>query len=223
MDYNYKESIQKIHDLDWSKAQPARIIKQALFFAKEFPGTARECGKTYSGIPEFESFIAGELDTDNLQFADYNQKADHYLFLDHFYHGKHDRGIYPEISIGHDVCIDAMGRDKLSFKKEEIACKQYLHFIENMYGTNAYDDIMMATLVSREVSLKGIFQKILKAHDWDELGYGYYKYFLERHIELDSADGGHEELTSRLVDLEDYELWLGIFWDKRWRVYKTLL
>ncbi len=221
MDYNYKESIQKIHDLDWSKAQPARIIYQALCFAKEFSQTLRDCHKLYHGIPEFDSFYRGEIDTDNLQYADYDQKADHYIFLDHFYYGRYPWMNYPHIEVASERKESLDRQDKATDVKEQIALADYLRFMEQLKQFRV--DGIMATLVSREEALKGIFEKILKPYNWDLQGYGYYKYFLERHIQLDSTDEGHEALTSRLIDLEDYEEVLNKFWHLRWRVYKTLL
>lgn len=213
---NHKQSIEKIHGLDWSKAHPARIIELALFFAREFSESARRCMGTYQDIPEFQSFIAGELDTDNLQYAGYDRKEDHYSFLWHFYTGRFDNDKYPNIPVAE--CDQTAKSDLINLLKTKIAKEKYSAFFNKL----SHDE-QMATLVSREIELKDIFAKILKAHDWEQLGYGYYKYFLERHIELDSADGGHEELTSRLIDLEDYEEVLDKFWLLRWRVYKTLL
>ncbi|MBP7847763.1 hypothetical protein KA013_00885 [Patescibacteria group bacterium] len=232
MDYNYKESIQKIHDLDWSEVPPARIVYQALCFAKEFSTTLRECYKTYHAVPEFISFYKGEIDTGNLQYADYNQKADHYKFLDHFYYGRYSKMQYPYIDVGHATRESLARQDRATDLKEQIALSDYQILMEPLNSLRVDSmplnsllrgDSMMATLVSREESLKGIFEKILKSHKWDKEGYGYFAYFLRRHIDLDSADGGHEELTSRLIDLEDYEEVLNKFWLLRWRVYKTLL
>jgi len=215
---NYKESIQKIHDLDWSKANPARIIRIAIFFAKEFSDTARACKKLYARVSEFEDFISGELDTNNLQYAQYGITADHHEFLSTFFWNRYN--ILNETGMKRGSAVyDCLTEDnRLIYIREEIVRNKY-----EVYVGNLCDDEKMATLVSREVKLKGIFQKILNAFDWEMEGYGYYKYFLERHIELDSADGGHEELTSRLIDLEDYEEVLEKFWLLRWRVYKTLI
>jgi hypothetical protein len=42
--------------------------------------------------------------------------------------------------------------------------------------------------------LPDIFAEILKAPDWSADGLAAYKYYLKRHILLDSQPGGHAEL-----------------------------
>lgn len=74
------------------------------------------------------------------------------------------------------------------------------------------------TIFSREKELPGIFEEILAAHDWDALGFGFYRYYLERHIELDSGEGGHGELT------EGHELDQDVllhFYTNRYLFYKV--
>jgi hypothetical protein len=51
------------------------------------------------------------------------------------------------------------------------------------------------TVFSREEELTLIFEKIVAAHDWDTLGFGFYKYYLKQHILFDSGDSGHAHLT----------------------------
>lgn len=50
------------------------------------------------------------------------------------------------------------------------------------------------TVFSREQELPNIFERILNSHDWK--GLEFYKYYLEHHIQIDSQEGGHSDLTS---------------------------
>ena len=53
------------------------------------------------------------------------------------------------------------------------------------------------SIFSREEELSGIFKKVLQAKDWSAPGLSAFKFFLERHIALDSEEGGHHDLTKK--------------------------
>jgi hypothetical protein len=118
----------------------------------------------------------GELNTNNLQFGDYNTKADHWAFLKHF--------------------IDKY-RIEASDKTESAG--QYYR----RYCTTLSDNVRAASIFSREEELSGIFECILKAKDWSAPGLDAFRYYLETHISLDSNEGGHYELTSHFPIAED--------------------
>ncbi|MBP6256966.1 hypothetical protein KA405_04635 [Patescibacteria group bacterium] len=196
---SYKKSIQKINAINWSEISPEKIISVSLFFAKEFASTVRSCIPLYGINDSFQQFIVGEIDTDNLQYEDYNETADHWEFLDYF---------MQKYSLIEDV--DSWER-----------------FSYTSYVNVIYPSMQLLTLVSREKDLQGIFQNLLVAHDWNRLGFGFYKYFLERHLELDGNEGGHEDLMHELIDIEKLDKnqidCLDAFWKLRLDVYDSLL
>ncbi len=75
------------------------------------------------------------------------------------------------------------------------------------------------TIFSREHELPNIFEKILTAHNWNALGFGFYKYYLERHIELDGGEGGHANLVA---DFETDNKVLLKFYKARLELYQSL-
>ncbi len=82
------------------------------------------------------------------------------------------------------------------------------------------------TIISREQELPGIFQKILFAHDWDALGFGSYRYYLARHIQLDSQESGHGDLTTQFSQEHNFELSTEVldrFWSARFALYYEAL
>lgn len=95
------------------------------------------------------------------------------------------------------------------------ARKEYQDAVEAL-GDNK---VRAMTIFSREQELPDIFKNILAAHDWEALGLGFYKYYLERHMELDSQDGGHAELTK---GFELDEAVLEKFYQIRLDLYKAL-
>lgn len=199
----YQSYINQIRNIDWSRIDPLQIICVSLFFAKEFTQSVRACMPHYGHLPEFQQFIAGEIDTNNLSYEDYHATADHWQFLNHF--------LLKESPSEHI--------EKAYTSYEYVA---YTFFIDA-----AYTPMKLLTLVSRERELQGIFEKILHAHDWDVLGYGFYKYFLERHLELDGEEGGHEDMMSKVISLdsltEESQELLRIFWKLRAEIYMTLI
>lgn len=199
-----KQSINNIRNYDWKSAHPLSIIYITFFFAREFADTTRACVSTYGHIPAFQQFIAGEIDTDNLIYQDYNRTGDHWEFLAYFIQKIHPKN-------RQRVFLPEWMTDM------EKKCEIYADYI-GFYTTAE----KLATIISRERELHRIFEHILSAHDWDSLGYGFYKYFLERHIQLDSQEGGHEEITADLINLELHQDALTAFWYYRWRAYQSL-
>lgn len=222
-----KNYIEKIHEIKWSEISPFQIMFASLVFAKEFSQTARYFISDKPGFgstSQFREFIAGEIDTDNLVYDDYNRQGDHWEFLTHFMSKDNFRD---KLKKHHAV---TSGKLRNSFGLEEYgveiffddslttkAIDQYQNYIETLHGEHR-----MATLVSREKYLHGIFQKVLESHDWDTLGFGFFRYFLERHIELDSSENGHDNLMSQVLDLEKYDFYMITFWHFRWKIYATL-
>ncbi len=165
----YKKLVQKIANLDWAKANPGDIVLLSLCTAKEFASSLRFGFDLYPNDERFKEMASGELKTDNMVFEDYARKGDHWEFLDHF-----------------------VTKYKITPTKSTIpsAMENYVSAVE---GFSDADRAM--TVFSREEELTLIFEKIVAAHDWDSLGFGFYKYYLKQHILFDSGDNGHAHLT----------------------------
>ncbi len=210
---NYQSYVDQINQVDWSRIEPLRIIHVSLCFAKEFAQTVRSCIPQYHHLDQFQQFIVGEIDTDNLQYEGYTRTADHWQFLDYF--------LDKERSHANFISLQDLIAFNMNTALPLIQMSDYVRYCDSLE-----QEQKLLTLVSREKELQGIFQKILVAHDWGALRYGFYKYFLERHLELDGVEGGHEDLMKSLVDLDQLdpqqEIFLEQFWQKRLAVYQSL-
>lgn len=189
----YKDLVHQIADLPWEKASPADLVLLSLGTAKEFASSLREAARLYPEDPRLAEMISGELATDNMQFEDYTTPGDHWQYLDHF-----------------------VRKYSIEPSSENITntVREYTTSVETM----APEDRAM-TVFSREEELTLIFQKIVDAHDWDALGYGFYRHYLESHILFDSGDGGHHHLTEHFPLHEDV---LVRFYEIRLRLYSVL-
>ena len=72
------------------------------------------------------------------------------------------------------------------------------------------------TVFAREQRGIGEKSRVLPSHDWDALGLGYFRYYLERHVELDSQEGGHGSLVDQffvdpVVALRFYQIRLAVY------------
>ncbi len=187
----------EIKNLPWEKFKPKGIIQLSLETANEFAASLRCAEKVYPDNADLKKMIAEELKTDNLNYGGYSKKGDHWEFLFHFF----------EKASGYSDLSDV--------------CRLRNYSIETYHKkVSAFDNAQRAmTIFSRETELPGIFSKIIKAHDWDSLGLGFYKYYLERHIELDSQSGGHGDLTKGFEMDEDV---LFKFYTARRDLYRIL-
>lgn len=192
----YESVVEKIRQLPWEDYNPRKIIFISHGTAVEFAGSLRAALKVYPNNENLLAMAAGELNTDNLSFEDYQKRGDHWEFLYHFC-GKNK------------IHGDVVG------EKISTAVETYHHSI-SILGD---DSVRAMTIFSREQELPKIFKQILKAHDWEKLELGFFKYYLERHIELDSVDGGHGDLTKDFF-LGQGELFS--FYQIRLRLYESL-
>lgn len=162
----------------------------------EFAESLRCAITAYPQNQNLDEMAGGELKTNNLSFEDYSTYGDHWEFLNHFC-AKHGINV---VSVG-DKCFFAQ--------------KDYQRAVRSL-GDNK---VRAMTIFSREQELPDIFHKIVDAHDWDALGLGFFKYYLDRHIAIDSADGGHGDLTK---DFEMDEDILLKFYQIRLNLYRSL-
>ena len=189
----YKELVKKIADLDWKKASPGDIILLSRCTAKEFADSLRFGVTLYPDDTRLMEMVSGELKTDNMTFEDYVAKGDHWEFLEHFINKYTITPSKPEISP---------------------AMSDYVAFVESLPDTDR-----AMTVFSREEELTSIFRKIVNAHDWDSIGFGFYKYYLEQHILFDSGEGGHHHLTQHFPM---HEPTLDTFYQARLNLYQSL-
>ena len=190
---NHKEIVQQIANLDWSKATPSDIILLSHCTAKEFASSLRLGLKLYPNDEHLKEMANGELQTDNMSFDDYVKTGDHWEFLNHFISKHH---ITPT---------------KTSISDSMIG---YVNEIEKLS-----DSERAMTVFSREEELTLIFNKIIPAHDWVAIGFGFYKYYLEQHILFDSGDHGHAWLTKHFPM---HEPTLTNFYNIRLKLYQSL-
>lgn len=175
MQPKYKDKVRQIRHLPWSRYHPSSIALISLFSAKEFAASLRCALETYPNDPQLKQMAEGELQTNNLVYSDYNKVGDHWEFLDHFLRRGSGRNFKFEEQ-----------------KALEFGVGQYLRTVESMTSEER-----AMTVFSREHELPRIFLAIRQAHPWGGFGYNFYRYYLQRHIELDSGEGGHGELTKR--------------------------
>ena len=191
----YKNLVQAIRELPWHLYDPKSIIYLSWATAVEFAKSLRCALEVYPQNQNLHEMALGELKTTNLSYDGYNQIGDHSEFLAHF--------------------VDKNTKMKEINDKVFFARKTYWEAVEALGGNK----VRAMTIFSREQELPDIFKSILKSHDWDALGLGFFKYYLERHIELDSEDGGHADLTK---EFELDEEVLEKFYQIRLDLYKAL-
>lgn len=195
---HYKELVKEITNLPWSRYDPKEIVFLSLSSAAEFAESLRAALKVYPENVNLQEMAFGELKTTNLSYDDYHREGDHWQFLDHFCQDQKS-GIYTEVHWRHKIAV---------------ACTQYHTTLNSMT-----DHERAMTIFSREHELPNIFERILAAHDWDNLELGFYKYYLDRHIEIDSKEGGHAHLVA---DFETDDDVLLKFYQARLEFYQAL-
>lgn len=170
-DFEYNNVVTKIKNLPW-EALSGRALENlmhvSLIAAREFSESLRISVKLLPDDKNLKEMSSEELDTTNLKYEDYKGPGDHAEFLAHFINK-------------YDV--------KCSLNIEAIS-DEYFHYCRSL------DDGSRAmTIFSREEELSGIFNRILSNENFNTPALKAFKYFLERHVVLDSKMGGHHDLT----------------------------
>jgi hypothetical protein len=191
---SYKNTVQKIADLPWEKADPGDLIFLARGTAIEFASSLRKAVTLYPDDKMLSQMVNGELMTDNLSFEDYQQKGDHWQYLDYFV-------------IKHNI--------KASCLNVQNAIDQYIVAMETLF--TAEERAM--TVFSREEELVHIFEEITSRVDWNSLAFSFYKNYLDSHIEFDSGEEGHHHLTEHYPLFPDT---LERFYAIRLKMYQSL-
>lgn len=191
----HKEIVSQIKNLPWSQFDPKAIVYFSWCSAVEFAESLRCALKVYPEDTNLREMAYGELKTNNLSFEDYNQRGDHSEFLLHFCRK-------------YGIHYDSFENTFRNAKKK---------YLQNVRMFSDADRAM--TVFSREHELPNIFEEILIAHKWRALVFGFYEYYLERHIELDSEEGGHANLVANFET--DDEVLLR-FYKARLELYQSL-
>ena len=191
---NYREIVNRIVSLNWSNLTQTSL-EQLMFLsletAKEFARSLRAALDLYPKDILLQSMATEELMTDNLRFDGYYLEGDHWMFLDHFL-----QGMIPAIHMS-------------------AACAMYRRAVEE------FDPRICAmSIFSRELELPGIFVQILAVPVWQQelpKHLQSFQYYLERHVALDSQEGGHGDLVKHYEITEDvrpfYEARLKLYLD----------
>lgn len=192
MEPEYKAVVQELRAFPWGRLGPYDIVRLSFGNAEEFASSLAVTVALYRSDSDVLEMAAGELDTDNLQYEDYDRKGNHSAFLEHF------------------LAKYRIDRNPIVAQ----ALRRYNEFMSSLTS----EQIAM-TIFSRESELSKIFERILEAHDWKMLGLDWFAYYLRRHIELDSAEGGHADLTKK-YPLDDQVLLK--YWTARLELYRTV-
>ena len=193
----YKNTVEQIKNLAWHSLSPDElrsVMVLSWYAASEFGSSLRMALALHPESHAFQEMAGGEIQTTNLKFADYAAKADHAQFLFHFIH-KH--GLFQRIPL-----------------EVREAGENYQYQVNRMTC-----DSRVMSVVSREQELPGVFRAILEGGGWDgspELDA--FRYYLERHIELDSGDDGHAQMLSSFP-VNDL---VAPFFDHRIQMYRSI-
>lgn len=169
---HYTDFVARIRDLKWSKLT-ARELQSVMilsgYAAREFAESLRIALRLHPTSGELAEVAAGEIQTINLRFGDFARPGDHADFLWHFIDKYH--------------LVEKCPREVVE------AGEQYATAVRRLS-----DDVRAMSIFSREHELPDIFREVLKVVDWSADGLAAYRYYLSRHILLDSQPGGHAEL-----------------------------
>lgn len=169
----YQELVKEIRNLHWdslNQNELQQLMVLSAYSALEFGENLRLTLQRNPSNHALEEMAREELKTDNLSFGDYQQRGDHAEFLWHFI-------------------------NKYSLLQKNPALQE----VGEKYMTEVRSlppETRVMSIVSRERELPGIFTRILTAPQWEAIGLPEYKYYLERHIALDSAEGGHADMLA---------------------------
>jgi hypothetical protein len=165
----------------WQALTAGELIQAAkayYYFSIQFRENLEIACRLYPEDPMLQKLREGECDTDNLSpwpgVSEIQERLDHDEFM---------RRLLSFQTIERDDELSEIGQ-------------AYLATVRNL------DDMTRAISIAsyEDGGLTRVFNAILRAREWQGAGPGAFKFFLERHIEFDTADcGGHGALTRNLV------------------------
>jgi|GEM_PF-994212 len=178
MEYTYKTKVEHLRNFAWSKFGFELTMFANLITGFEFAETFKVTLKEFPKNKGLRQMAVEELMTTNLQYTQLlgegTFKGDHYQFL--------------------EACMAKLG---MHFAEKSALMRIANKYLEKVRSLSAQERAL--TLCSREKELAGVFKQILAALDWDNSPYGFYKYYAEMHIQLDTQDGGHGDLIEGLM------------------------
>jgi len=192
---DYKLVVKEILGLNWESLNEKELQKLMIlsaFSALEFADSLRLTVNLNPKNSSLKKMADEELNTENLSFKDYHKRGDHSQFLWHF--------------------IDKYALiQKFPYIKK--AGENYIKKVKTLSP-----EIRVMSIVSRENELPGIFTRVLTAKKWQAHGLPEFKYYLKRHIFLDSHEGGHADMLSAFkIDNR-----VADFYKIRLEVYKSI-
>ncbi len=206
----YKETVKLLLNIQWKKIKTSAQLTQLMFLslvtAVEFQESLRIALDLYPENENLKKMAAGELKTNNLVFSDYRYTGDHWEFLRHFLQKAGVVGMtwkdYRLLAFSDEVYISAV------------------RYTDSIHGLSPADRAM--SIFSREEELSKIFSNMLEkipVFKEEHLPHHLqaFKYYLERHVALDSDEGGHQDLVKEF-EINDsvnrfYELRLKLYFE----------
>jgi hypothetical protein len=188
-----RQTISAIKNLRWASlgsVELQQVMVLSGYAALGFAESLRLACELYPESENLRKVAAGELQTTNLRFDGFTGPGDHAHFLWHFIR-KHQLA---------EKCPRAVIE----------AGERYLAAVRALAP-----EVRAMSIFSRERELPDIFSEILKAQDWTAPGLPAYRYYLDRHVLLDSQPCGHGDLLAGFpVDesvAEFYEIRLDLY------------
>ena len=166
----YRDVVQSILSLPWESADPGDVIAVSHAIAKEFAAGLRRSIAMHPADSCLQEVAAGELKTNNLNYEGYAHAGDHWEFLDFF---------IKKVSM---------------VPSKPVVTRAITKSLSDMNSFSVDETVML--IASREKESKKIYTRILQSQSWAALGFGFYEYYLQRHISLDSEEGGHADLLA---------------------------
>ena len=189
---SYIDFVNKIKDLKW-KSLTQTDLESLMFLsletAKEFAESLQIALSVFPDDALLKSMAEGELKTNNLKFGGWNQKGDHWEFLQYFLSGKTQP---PKVAT---------------------ACAAYRKAVALLPN-----HVRAMSIFSREKELPEIFSQILKSPAWKNALPSHlqaFRFYLLKHIALDSEEGGHGNLVEHHTVTNDVD----IFYKARLKLY----
>ncbi len=168
---NYKDFVQKMLNIDWSKTSDDNILFLSTVTAIEFAQSLRLANIAYPENKGIKAMSKEELMTDNLKYGKQTNTGDHVDFL-----------------------LNGLLSEKILFSIDKILLVEGLKYLSTVGKLTPKERSM--TVFSRESELPNIFKNLLSFPLGSNLDF--YKYYLEQHILLDSQDGGHADMISSI-------------------------
>jgi hypothetical protein len=192
MPNSYHTTVRQIISLQWNNLTQQdleRLMVVSLETAQEFAESLRVALALFPNDHLLKSMAAEELQTNNLQFGTWKKTGDHWEFLHHF--------------------LKQSKKPLLVLQ----ACKNYRKTIR------AFTPKLRAmSIFSREEDLPHIFSKILASSVWKSnlpIHLQAFRFYLLKHVELDSKEGGHGDMVSHLTTTNE----LDVFYKARLKLY----